>query len=165
MRKETPMSWKQIVNAALMAMGASLAAWGLTGPAAATNGQATQPAHKQAPRAEKHPTGEEQLAKLLAGREPGKPVDCISLSTARDTTVIDKTAIVYNDGRTLYVNRPNNADQLDSDDILVLKTSLSQVCRLDTLQLVDRSSPHMWHGFVGLEQFVPWRRVAKPHAD
>jgi hypothetical protein len=162
------MSWKQIVNAALLAMGASLAAWGLTGPAAATNGQAAQSAQsgqKHAPRAEKHPTGEEKLAKLLAGREPGKPVDCISLSTARDTTVIDKTAIVYNDGGTLYVNRPNNADQLDSDSILVTKTSLSQLCRLDTVQLVDRSSLRTWRGFVGLEQFVPWRRVAKPHAD
>jgi len=104
-------------------------------------------------------TGEKQLAKMLEGRVAGKPVDCISLNSSRNSTVIDKTAIVYEDGRTLYVNRPTNADSLDSDDILVTKTSMSQLCRLDTVQLHDRGS-RMWHGFVGLEQFVPYKRVA-----
>jgi len=105
-------------------------------------------------------TGEQELAKMLIGREAGKPTDCISLTTTRNSTVIDKTAIVYEDGRTLWVNRPSNADSLDSDDILVTKTSMSQLCRLDTVQLHDRGS-HMWSGFVGLEQFVPYRKVAK----
>ncbi|MDE2405761.1 MAG: hypothetical protein KGM17_13925 [Sphingomonadales bacterium] len=104
-------------------------------------------------------TGEQELAKLLEGRQAGKPTDCISLTSARDSTVIDKTAIVYRDGSTLWVNRPSNASALNSDDILVTKTSLSQLCRLDTVQLHDRSS-HMWSGFVGLEQFVPYRKVA-----
>jgi len=104
-------------------------------------------------------TGEQELAKMLAGRTAGKPTDCISLSSTRNSTVIDKTAIVYEDGRTLWVNRPTNADSLNSDDILVIKTSMSQLCRLDTVQLHDRSS-HMWSGFVGLEQFVPYTKVA-----
>ncbi|MBU6266048.1 MAG: hypothetical protein KGN34_00825 [Sphingomonadales bacterium] len=104
-------------------------------------------------------TGEQELAKLLEGRTAGKPTDCISLLSARNSTIIDKTAIVYDDGRTLWVNRPNNADSLRSDDILVTKTSMSQLCRLDTVHLHDRSS-HMWNGFVGLEKFVPYTRVA-----
>ena len=63
-------------------------------------------------------TGEQQLAKLLDGREAGKPVDCIPLFTGdNQTTVIDKTAIVYGWGSVIYVNRPTNADSLNSGQI------------------------------------------------
>lgn len=104
-------------------------------------------------------TGEQQLAKLLDGREAGKPVSCIPLSQASDSQVIDKTAIVYRVGGTLYVNRPTNADRLDDDDILVTKLYSSQLCNLDTVQLHDRGGSHMWNGFVGLNDFVPYRKV------
>lgn len=110
--------------------------------------------------AKKKLTGEEQLAKLLEGREAGKPVTCIQLSQADNTQIIDKTALVYRVGGTLYVNRPTNADRLDNDDILVTKTFSSQLCRLDTVQLHDRTS-RMWSGFVGLQDFVPYKRVKK----
>jgi hypothetical protein len=104
-------------------------------------------------------SGEEQLARLLAGREAGQPVDCISLSDSRDQRVIDKTAIVYGKGRTIYVNRPANARDLDSDDVLVSRISGSRVCKLDIVRLHDRSGG-WFRGFVGLEQFVPYRRIA-----
>ena len=103
-------------------------------------------------------TGEQQLAKILDGREAGKPVNCIPLNQSNDTQVVDKTAIVYRIGGTLYVNRPTNADKLDSDSILVTKLYSSQLCRLDTIQLHDRST-RMWNGFVGLQDFVPYTRV------
>ncbi|MCT2401157.1 hypothetical protein [Novosphingobium mangrovi (ex Huang et al. 2023)] len=106
-------------------------------------------------------TGEEQLAKMLEGREAGKPVNCIPLSQATDTTVIEKTAIVYRIGSTLYVNRPTNADLLDDDDILVTRLYGSQLCSVDTVQLHDRSGSHMWSGFVGLREFVPYKKVKK----
>lgn len=108
-------------------------------------------------------TGEQQLAKMLEGRQAGKPVDCIPLSQTSDTTVISKTAIVYRVGNTLYVNRPTNADQLNNDDILVTRLWGSQLCSIDTVQLRDRSMPHMWNGFVGLRQFVPYKKVASGH--
>ena len=102
---------------------------------------------------------EDQLAKLLEGRVAGKPQDCISLSTARSSQIIDKTAIVYRDGSTLWVNRPRSgADSLDDDDVLVTKTTGSQLCSIDTVQLHDRSS-HFWRGFVSLGEFVPYRKV------
>ena len=103
-------------------------------------------------------TGEEQLAKLLEGRVAGKPVNCIPLSQTTDTIVIDKTAIVYRVGSTLYVNRPTNAQSLDNDDILVTRLWGSQLCSVDTVQLHDRTGSHMWSGFVGLRQFVPYRK-------
>jgi hypothetical protein len=77
----------------------------------------------------------------------------------RDQRVIDKTAIVYGGGRTIYVNRPTNADSLNDDDILVSDIHGSQVCDLDVVRLHDRSG--FWFtGFVGLQQFVPYTRVA-----
>lgn len=110
-------------------------------------------------------TGEERLAKILDGREAGKPVSCITMSQTQNATVIDKTAIVYRVGRTIYVNRPNNADQLDSDDIMVTKTFSSQLCNLDTVQLYSRGGPSMWTGFVGLSDFVPYTRAPTATAN
>ena len=102
---------------------------------------------------------EDQLAKLLEGRIAGEPQNCITLSMARSSQVIDKTAIVYRVGSTLWVNRPEGgASSLDDDDILVTKLSGSQLCSIDAVQLHDRSS-HMYSGFVSLGKFVPYRRV------
>ena len=102
---------------------------------------------------------EAQLAKLLEGRTAGEPQDCITLSSVSDSQVIDKTAIVYRDGATLWVNRPRSgADSLNDDDVLVTKTTGSQLCSIDTVQLHDRSS-HFWRGFVSLGEFVPYRKV------
>lgn len=109
-------------------------------------------------------SGEEELAKLLKGREAGKPVNCIPSSQATETRVIDKTAIVYRIGSTLYVNRPSNADQLDDDDILVTKLFGSQLCSVDTVQLHDRTG-FFWSGFVGLSEFVPYRKVKVAAVD
>ena len=104
-------------------------------------------------------SGEEELAKLLKGREAGKPVNCIPSYQASETHVIDKTAIVYRIGSTFYVNRPTNADQLDDDDILVTKLfGSNELCSVDTVQLRDRST-FFWNGFVGLREFVPYKKV------
>jgi hypothetical protein len=104
-------------------------------------------------------TGEERLAKLLEGRVAGEPVSCIPLGGSNASQIIDKTAIVFDSGRTIYVNRPVNARSLDSDDIMVTEIHGSQLCRLDTVRMHDRSG--FWYsGFVGLENFVPYRRVA-----
>jgi hypothetical protein len=106
-------------------------------------------------------TPQQRLDKLLEGRVAGKPVDCLSSIDTRDVEVIDKTAIVYSTGNTIYVNRTTNPASLDSDDVLVTKIWGSGPCKLDTIQLHDRSMGS-WRGFVGLEQFVPYRKVAKP---
>jgi hypothetical protein len=108
--------------------------------------------------AQRRDRGEAELAKLLAGRVPGKPVDCIDLRSSNSSRIIDRTAIVYGSGGTLYVNRPRSgASSLDSDDILVTRTVGSQLCRLDTVRLVDRGS-RISTGFVALDKFVPYAR-------
>ncbi|TYC86348.1 hypothetical protein [Novosphingobium sp. BW1] len=104
-------------------------------------------------------TGEEELAKMLEGRTAGEPVKCISYSRLSNATIIEKTAIVYKVGSTLYVNRPTNADLLDDNDILVTRIFGSQLCNVDTIQLRDRMTPNMWSGFVGLREFVPYKKA------
>ena len=106
-------------------------------------------------------TGEAQLAKMLEGRVAEKPVSCIDLRDATNSTIIDKTAIVYSSGLgVIYVNRPKFAQSLNDDDILVTKTWGSQLCRLDIVQLRDRSGG-FFHGSVGLDDFVPYRLPPK----
>ena len=105
-------------------------------------------------------TGEQQLAKLLEGRVAGEPVSCIPLHRTSSSRIIDGTAIVYDSGRTIYVNRPRHPQSLDSDDVMVMRLHSSQLCRLDTVRLHDRSH-YSFSGFVGLEDFVPYTRVAR----
>ena len=104
--------------------------------------------------------GEQELAELLEGREAGQPVSCIPLGRSQEARIIDKTAIVYDSGRTIYVNRPRHPESLDDDDIMVTRLHTSQLCRLDTVRLHDRSGFY-FTGFVGLEDFVPYRRVER----
>ena len=104
---------------------------------------------------------EAKLAAALAGRVAGKPVSCITLSSAQSSQIIDRTAILYDTGRTIYVNRPESGrESLDSDDILVTKLYSSQLCNVDIVRLVDRGS-RMETGFVGLGEFVPYTKPPK----
>ncbi|MBM3595778.1 MAG: hypothetical protein FJX31_08385 [Alphaproteobacteria bacterium] len=102
--------------------------------------------------------GEEKLAKLLEGRVAGEPERCLPMSAANDLEVIDKTALVYGRGKTIWVNRPANPRSLDDDDVLVRSSHTAQVCSLDIVRLVDRTSM-MEVGTVGLGEFVPYRKV------
>ncbi len=104
-------------------------------------------------------TPQERLDKLLEGRVAGKPEHCISHFDTREMQVLDKTAIVYGWGNTIWVNVPRNAHELDDDNILVTRTSSSQLCDLDIVTTVDRSAG-MFNGSISLGEFVPYRRVA-----
>ena len=103
---------------------------------------------------------QQQLDKLLDGRVAGKPVQCISQFDTRQMQVLDKTAIVYGWGNTIWVNTPRNAADLDDDDIMVTRVNGSQFCKLDIVNTVDRSGGYT-NGFISLGEFVPYRRVAK----
>jgi len=106
-------------------------------------------------------TGEAKLSKMLEGRVAGEPQNCISLPSASSSEVIDKTAIVYRIGSTLWVNRPRSgAESLDDDDVLVTKLNSTRLCSIDTIELHDRMS-HMYTGFVSLGEFVPYRLADK----
>lgn len=109
--------------------------------------------------AAKRDTPDQQLTKLLAGRVAGKPTNCITLSSTQSSTIIDGKAIVYRVGSRLYVNTPRSgAESLNDDDILVTRTIGSQLCSIDTVNLIDRAS-RFQRGFVILGPFVPYERI------
>ena len=125
---------------------ASLAAAALVAPAAADARPRLSP--------------EAELAKILDGRVAGEPQNCIFLPSIRGSRIVDKTAIVYDAGRTLWVNRPRSgARSLDDDDILVTNLHGSSLCSIDIVSLHDRYG-HFYSGFVGLGEFVPYRKLA-----
>ena len=102
---------------------------------------------------------EAQLAKALDGRVAGEPVNCISLNRVRSSQIIDDTAILYEAGSTIYVNRPRSGrESLDRWDTLVTKLFTSQLCSTDVVHLFDTSS-RIQTGFVFLGEFVPYERV------
>lgn len=111
-----------------------------------------------AAQARSHESGQEQLDKLLQGRVAGTPVSCIPAFANDQVRIIDKTALVYGSGTTIYVNRPRDPSNLDDDDILVSRRHGSEICKLDMIRLHDRST-QSFSGIVNLENFVPYRRV------
>jgi hypothetical protein len=100
------------------------------------------------------------LAKALDGRVAGKPVDCIQLHDIDSTEVFDHTAILYRTvGGKLYLNRPRSGlASLNDDDILVTRSWTPELCSIDTVNLVDRTS-RFPTGFVFLGEFVPYSKA------
>jgi hypothetical protein len=121
---------------------------------------AAAPANAAKPR-----DGEAELAKAVEGRIAGEPVRCVNLRDVRSSRIIDHTAILYDTGNTLYVNRPRSGrESLDQWDTLVTRTFSSDLCSIDVVHLWDPGS-RMESGFVFLGEFVPYKRPPKPKRD
>jgi hypothetical protein len=102
---------------------------------------------------------EAELARALQGRVAGEPVQCIDLHRIRGSRIITDTAILYDAGSVIYVNRPENgAEELNQWDTMVTRTPSTRLCNVDTVTMVDRGS-QSFQGVVFLGDFVPYRRV------
>jgi len=108
--------------------------------------------------ARERPSGDAKLAKLLEGRVAGEPRSCINTRIHSSSQVIDGTALVYGSGRTIWVNVPSNADDLDDSDILLTRQFGSELCRQDIVTTLDRMGG-FYTGNVFLSQFVPYTRT------
>ncbi|MFL0354917.1 hypothetical protein ACI5KX_00440 [Erythrobacter sp. GH1-10] len=103
--------------------------------------------------------GEKQLAEMLEGRVAGEPQRCIRTRLNERLRVIDETAYVYGSGKTIYVQRTKNPEDIDRDDILVSRRfNPSQICKLDMVTTADRAFG-MFTGAVFFEDFIPYTRV------
>ena len=101
---------------------------------------------------------EAKLARALEGRVAGEPVRCINLRNVRSSRIIDRTAILYDAGGTIYVNRPRGGgESLDRWDTLVTRLHSSQLCSIDIVNLFESGS-NIQTGFVSLGEFVPYRK-------
>lgn len=106
-------------------------------------------------------TGEAELARLIEGRVAGEPVDCVHLRRIRSSRIIDNTAIVYDAGSTIYVNRPRSGrESLDNWDTMVVKPFASRLCSIDVVQLYDAGAGFL-SGIVFLGDFVPYRKPGR----
>jgi len=103
--------------------------------------------------------GEAELAKELKGYTPGKSQACVSITQVNGQRIIDGTAIIFRSlGGKIYVNRPEGAEFLRDDNILVFKPTSSQYCRLDLVQQLDRST-HMRGGALSLNDFTVYTKA------
>ncbi|HET9639844.1 MAG TPA: hypothetical protein VFP12_11620 [Allosphingosinicella sp.] len=105
--------------------------------------------------------GERELARTLEGRVAGEPVNCINLQRVRSSRIVNRTAIVYDAGGTIYVNRPRSgAHALKDWDVMVTRPFGTRLCRVDVVQMYSPGS-RMLSGVVFLGDFVPYKRVER----
>lgn len=103
--------------------------------------------------------GEERLAKLLEGRVAGEPQNCIRQRLNDNMTVIEETAYVYGRGKTIYVQRTQNPEDIDRNDALVLRRfNGTQLCRQDLVTTIDPVLG-FFTGAVFFDDFIPYTRV------
>jgi hypothetical protein len=110
----------------------------------------------------KHPSAQERgtadLAKALKGYVAQGAQRCLSSSDVTGSYIIDGTAIVYHGlGGRIWVNRTTGPDHLREDDIPVQEIFGAQMCRLDRVKLLDRST-RMEHFTVFLSDFTSYRK-------
>ncbi|HST37594.1 MAG TPA: hypothetical protein VLK25_13325 [Allosphingosinicella sp.] len=114
----------------------------------------------------KAPDREAEIERAVRGRVAGEAVDCIDLHRVHSSRIIQDTAIVYDAGGVIYVNRPRaGAQSLDRSDTMVNRLyGNSRLCSIDTVTMIDPVSG-TFRGTVFLGEFVPYRRVQTGSAD
>ena len=100
---------------------------------------------------------QKKLDKLLAGRVAGKPVSCISQSRTLDFTAVSDDVLVYDAGRTVYVNRPYGGCPGVVNYTLVTRTSGTQLCTGDIATVQDLQFSGL-RGSCSFGEFVPYRK-------
>lgn len=109
-----------------------------------------------APAAAKRKTPDAELAELLKGRTAEPAVRCITPTTNDSQRIISGKAIVYGNGRRIWVNVPiGRLDTMRWDDVLVTERFGGQLCRNDQIRIVDRFS-HVPRPILRLGDFVPY---------
>ena len=124
----------------------------LAGAALAVSGVSAASAETLAER------GEARLAEMLQGRVAGEPVSCITPNRSRNLQVIEHVGVVYDDGDTIYVARPQNPRSLGSMDVPVIERFGSRLCKQDLTKTIDRYDGHV-SGVVFLSDFVPYTKT------
>ena len=133
-------------------------------PALALVGAAVAVAAFSASQAEvaRSPKAEQKLARALAGRTAGPAVNCISNFRGQSRMqVVNDDTILFRDGGTVYVQRPNSACSGIEDgkySLVTRKYGTQQICSGDINQLVDVGTG--FHaGSCTFGPFVPYRKV------
>jgi hypothetical protein len=86
------------------------------------------------------PKAQKELNEALAGRVPGKPMDCLPNYRSTQMQIIDESTILFKDGRTVYVQNPRGGCPGLGPGGYTLVTrefSNNQMCQGDINKMVD----------------------------
>lgn len=93
----------------------------------------------------------------LAGRVAGAPQRCITFGQNESLRIASPQALIYGNGRTIYLNAVPKCSGLNSSDILILEPIGSRYCRGDFVRTRDNVSGLPGPG-CQLGDFVPYTR-------
>ena len=113
-----------------------------------------------APAAAERRTGDERLAELLEGRVAGEPTNCISTRRNARMYIIDDTALVYDTGRTVYINYTRYPEQLDSSDVIVIRDNYPQMCKTTRIEARNPTMVESLGTPLFLTDFIPYKRAS-----
>jgi hypothetical protein len=105
------------------------------------------------------PSAAEDLAKALAGRTAGKPVDCISERSKMH--IVDDWTILYRDRSIVYVQNPRGGCHGLSNGMSLIRDQFgtTRMCEGDINQIVDLRTG-FGTGACVYSKFVPYRKVS-----
>lgn len=109
------------------------------------------------------PKAQQELAKALAGRIAGEPMNCINdFRSQIRMTVIDDYTLLFRNGGVVYVQNPPGGCANISNKTNALTTrrsSTNQLCAGDINQVVQPSSG-IFRGSCAFGPFVPYRKAS-----
>ena len=102
---------------------------------------------------------ERALSDALKGRVAGKPEDCISSMLGTGPEIVDSRTLLYHQGSRVWRNDlEGGCPGLDPSDTLILETHGSQLCRLDTIRVMEPGSSISGRS-CRLGMFTPYKKV------
>jgi len=106
------------------------------------------------------PRAQRDLAEALAGRTPGPPQRCISNFRSSNMRVIDDDTLLFEDGRTVYLQKPRGPCfglGNGSRTLVTRQFGTSELCDGDINRTVDLIA-HIEGGACVFGPFVPYTR-------
>lgn len=93
----------------------------------------------------------------------GESQNCVLLQNIRQTRVIDDRTIdfIMRDGRVLRNNLPNRCPQLGFERAFSYSTSISQLCSVDIITVLQQGGGIRRGASCGLGQFTPIEPVKR----
>ena len=114
----------------------------------------------EAPPAQMSARSETQLAEAIEGRVAGEPRSCVPSRDLLGNRSAGEGAFIFNtrSSNLIYVNRPPAGCPELRGDALKTRTTGTQLCRGDIVEVFDPLNGFS-RGGCGLGDFVPYRRM------
>jgi hypothetical protein len=107
------------------------------------------------------PKAQAELTRALAGRSPGPAVDCIRNYPANQMHIVDDSTILFDQGRTVYVQQPRGGCPgigTPGNVLVTRSVGTNQTCSGDIGNIVHTPSG-MGRGACIFSQFVPYTKT------